>query len=1722
MPPAPRLRPYVVATVLYAREEADAVRALLEAIAPDQSLSFLLLEDDSWSADDRLQTRTRTLGLARLRSEVATGNGVVEPNAIYFVARGRAQGLLDGELVLRIDGEQMADGNVSSEFLTSLADDLGERACVIVYAGSRIDADTHASGLRQVAEAGGLVLVQDEANSDFRRVLRAVEQTVPDVAHVPKRDIAHVVLEHAEPLIAETRPRTTTELYRDVEAILPALCEVLLQATGHDFARYKSSTLIRRTLRRLHLIRGESAQKYLQQLRVDTVEAERLFNDLLINVTSFFRDPDAFKVLGDVVIPRIMRAANRDEPVRIWVAGCATGEEAYSIAMLLREYEAQAGVLPPVQIFATDLDESALDHARRGRYAASRLAHVTPERIARFFTRVGGSYQVVKDIRDLVLFTRHSVTNDPPFSKLNLISCRNLLIYLGDELHRSVIPLFHYALRPKGVLFLGPSESISTHSDLFRPLDVKHRISERLPTSKRAAPLLTSRSSPAVYARTAGNNANAEAETLRVMQQVLVDQFTPKGVVVTDEGLIVAASGNLGEFLTVSGGSFVNSITRMVRDGLRVAMRSALRESVALNTRVVHQGAALQTVDGLQRVAITVQPLADSPETTGLYLVVFQLIGRPLSTSAAPTPQHTEAANALIERLEIDLTSAREELQRTVQDLEAVNEELKSSNEELLSMNEELQSSNEELESSREDLLGLNGAMEDTNNDLTNLLVSTRIPTLFLDERGNVRRTTPSTEAIYNLRADDVGRPLHHFTHRAVSMPALPSTDMVHQASKPIEDEIEMQDGSWFLRRVLSYVTPQGEREGIAVTFTDITERRGYEADLLESEARLRSVIDSMFVFVGMLDVDGTLLEVNQAALGVGGLERHAVIGRHFWDCAWFMHDEAVRERLRNAFGRACAGELVRYDEVASTANDRRINIDFTMQPVYRDGTLQFIIPSAVDITHRVQSEASLRQERNVTKTITDNATTAIFRTDANRLCTFANPAAEAMTGFTADELIGHVLHQRIHHIYPDGSPYPESECSLDRALPTGNQIRNHEESFVRKDGTFFPAVCNASVIYGADGERCGMIVEMRDVTQEQLAAKTVAESQARFRQLAETIPQLAWMAHPDGDIFWYNERWYHYTGTTREEMSKWGWTKVHKPSVLPIVVERWRSSLETGTPFDMTFPLRRADGVFREFLTRVNPFRDESGRVVLWFGTNTDVSDERERADMLRRRQRELQTLADNSPDILTRFNREFRHVFVNKAVERATGTPLQHFLGKTHRELGIPDALCEQWESALRHLFETGLEQSVDFSFDTPSGQRFYAGLMVPELGADGSVEFALCFTRDQTAERLAEMALRDANRRKDEFLATLAHELRNPLAPVRNGLEILRLSANGDTQTTEVRDIMERQVVTMTRLIDDLLDISRISLGKVELKRALVDVSSVIDGAIEVSRPVVQAANHELVVTAADEPLLLDADATRLAQVIGNLLNNAAKYTPERGRIELNTMRDDDEVVIQVSDNGVGIPEDMLTRVFDMFTQIAHANSKSQGGLGIGLALVRQLIEMHGGSVRAESEGPAKGSRFTVRLPLARPSATHRVVVGEQGPAANMKQRPEAATERLRILVVDDNVDAAQSLAMVLSLMGHDANSTYSGAQALVLLANDVPDFVFLDIGLPDMTGYELAANIRRDSRLERTIVVALTGWGSDEHRRRSVEAGFDFHLTKPADSAIIQRILTRAVR
>ncbi len=402
---------------------------------------------------------------------------------------------------------------------------------------------------------------------------------------------------------------------------------------------------------------------------------------------------------------------------------------------------------------------------------------------------------------------------------------------------------------------------------------------------------------------------------------------------------------------------------------------------------------------------------------------------------------------------------------------------------------------------------------------------------------------------------------------------------------------------------------------------------------------------------------------------------------------------------------------------------------------------------------------------------------------------------------------------------------------------------------------------------------------------------------------------------------------------------------------------------------------------------------------------------------------------------------------------------------------------------------------------------------------LKSKAEVFIELFHQRQEIARLLEESrgqaaALQEADRRKDEFLATLAHELRNPLAPLRNGLQVLKLAEGDVERTTAARELMERQLSHMVRLVDDLLDISRISQGKFELKRDRVSVSSVVEAAIEASRPTLEAGGHSFTLSLPNQPLLLNADPTRVAQMVSNLLTNAGKYTPDGGRIELSVFADDTDVFFRVKDTGVGIPSEMLPRVFEIFTQVGRTLDRAQGGLGIGLALVKQLVDMHSGSISAESEGVGRGSTFTIRLP--HDSRKAGVV---ESLASHSKVTTPATLDSRRVLIVDDNIDGAESMATLLELSGHTTRTAHSGPDALEAVRDFRPEVVFLDIGLPGMDGYEVAQRIRAESQVERPMLIALTGWGSHDDRERSRNAGFDHHMTKPIELAQLEQILTQ---
>jgi PAS domain S-box-containing protein len=800
-------------------------------------------------------------------------------------------------------------------------------------------------------------------------------------------------------------------------------------------------------------------------------------------------------------------------------------------------------------------------------------------------------------------------------------------------------------------------------------------------------------------------------------------------------------------------------------------------------------------------------------------------------------------------------------------------------------------------------------------------------------------------------------------------------------------------------------------------------------------------------------------------------------------------------------------------------------------------------------IREKQDDEVILSQREQLRVTLTSIGDGVIV-TDTEGRVRSLNPVAESLTGWPQKEAIGQPLEVVFCIINETTGQAVQNPVA--RVLREGAVVglANHTV-LIARDGSERPIDDSAAPIRDAGGNITGVVLVFHDVTAARQAERALREREEQFRTLADSIPQLAWMTRPDGHIFWYNRRWYDYTGTTFEQMQGWGWQSVHDPRELPRVLQNWKAALASGEPWEDNFPLRRHDGQMRWHLSRAIPVRDEQGRVVRWFGTNTDVQDRREaeaRLGQYAERQRLLWEaaavlLTTNEPDAMLRglFARIAPHFSLDAyfnflltesgdalRLASCVGIPSEEARKISRLELG--QAICGTVARERRPIDATFIQQSDDPKVQLVKSQGIRCYACSPLLVGDrllGTLSFAsrsrdsfeeeeleflrtICHYVTVAYERLRLVhELREADRRKDEFLATLAHELRNPLAPIRNSLHVLRLTGNNPALLEQARSMMERQLGQMVRLVDDLLDVSRISRGKLELRKERVNLATVVQNAVEMARPLIEASNHELTVSLPGEPVLLDADLTRLSQVISNLLNNAARYTNRGGRIWLTAQQQDGAAVVRVLDTGIGIPADQLPHIFEMFVQVDRSLERSQGGLGIGLTLVRRLVEMHGGRVEARSDGPGKGSEFVLHIPVVRAPA--------RGPGPFDGNEPAAPIARKRILVVDDNKDSAESLGLMLQVMGHEVATAHDGLAGVERAGTFRPDVILLDIGMPRLNGHEAACRIRQQEWGKNVFLIALTGWGQEEDRRRTKEAGFDEHLVKPVDPRDLLKLL-----
>jgi len=1467
----------------------DALKAFFSATAADSGMAFVVIQH---LAPEHQSLMAEILGRCTSMpvSQIQDGTSV-QPNHVYVIRPGYTVTLKDGRLHLGEPVERRGHRRPVDDFFRSLAEEQQDKAIAVVLSGTGTNGS---AGAQAIKAAGGLCIAQDPDCAEFPgmpqsliyagyadQVLRAEE-----IPAALQQYIQHPFLH----LSAKGQARAVQEIERHRQN-LGEILAIIRSKTGHDFVPYKPPTILRRIDRRMGLLGITTLVDYANCLRERADEVAALANDLMINVTGFFRDPEAWEAFREAVIQPLVAGRSPEDTIRAWVTACSSGEEAYTLAMLINEEADRIGRSVEIKIFATDTADKSLALARAGIYPGGIEGDISPERLERFFDRDEQTYRVKKALRDQVVFAPQDVLHDPPFSRVDIVTCRNLLIYLEPEAQRRVLALMHFALRDGGHLFLGNAETLGHAETLFEVVSKRWRIFRRLGTNRYAVSQLPALVATARELRPVTRTVPfvmIRRPPTATIQAALLDEFGPPSAVVDVNERILYFHGDARPYLEVPPGEVTQDFLDLVRPEFRPVVRAALREAIA-EGRTVTMAVPSEPDSGA--VLVTAAPLRHS-RPPDYFRVSFE---PGAGNSARPKTQqrlrqvptglpstHEESASLLEEEVRI----LRRELQATVESFEATNEELKASNEEVISINEELQSANEELETGKEELQALNEELVTVNaqlqnkltelealtNDLDNLLSSTNIAVVFLDTQLKVRRFTPAISDLLELLPADIGRPLAHLAQKFSDGDLIADATSVLARLAPLEAEALSHSGRWYLRRTLPYRTDDNRIAGVVITFVEITARKRAEQAVAAAQERLQAVIEQMPTAVLLVE--------------------------------------------------SPSGKLLLANRLAATLFDQPYPI-----PV----------------------------------------------------------VGQDWTSF----------HAAIHGVHPSGRAFQRSEWPLARTLLNGEAVIDSELEFVRTDGSRVALSISATPIRNAAGNIVSAVAAFWDVTERKRAAAALQESEARFRMLVESAHDFA--------IF----------------------------------------------------------------------MLDENGRVVSW-----------------------------------------------NQGAERVTGFTEADILGQSAAVLFTPEDRADQVpEAEIKRAAESG--RALDERWHVrKDGSRFWAsGVLTVARDANGVPQGFVKVMRDQTERKETDARLQEAlrsarqlraqaegaNRTKDEFISTVSHELRTPLNTIRLWSRMLMSGKIAIPQVIEGGRMIDRAALAQQQLIEDLLDVSRMASGQLRLAMRDTKLIDAVEMAVESIRPLAESRRIELTKDLSEDVGTVHIDPDRIQQVVWNLLANAVKFTLEGGRVHVRVARVDGTVEIEVRDTGIGISPDFLPHVFDRFRQADQGATRRFAGLGLGLAIAKQLVELQHGTITAQSEGQGRGATFTVYLPLEKQA---------NAPEGALDDRPKESTtlRGAQVLLIEDDDAARGATEALLKQYGANVRSVESAARARAVLAEWRPDAIVADIGMPHEDGYAFLAARRRleqQQNLPRIPAVAVTAFARPEDRDRAIAAGFDHHLPKPLD-------------
>ena len=995
-----------------------ALRTFFEQVPADSGIAYVVILHLSPNHDSQL---AEVLGsVAKIPVQQVTEKITVEPNHVYVIPPNQHLTMQAGDIVVSPNlqiSERRAPVDI---FFRTLAESHKSHAVAVILSGTGANGSM---GLKRVKENGGAVFVQNPREAQYSDMPRNAIATelvdeIMSVAEVPGKIIAYknsigtVDIPVAQPLLEEEQQAALRDIFTQLHL-----------RTGHDFSNYKRATILRRIERRINVRGLSSLSTYTTFLNETPEETQALLKDLLISVTNFFRDREAFHYLETTVIPRLIQNKKADEPLRIWIAGCATGEEAYSIAMLLAEQMEDKREAPLVQIFATDIDETAIATARDGWYTLNDAADVSPDRLRRFFTPEAEGYRIKRDLRESILFALHNVIKDPPFSRLDMITCRNMLIYFNGTAQNRVMETFHFALKPGSFLFLGSSESVDGANDLFASVSKQFQVFQSREAAKRTIPL-PDNSYPSFQARlpvfdgketktkTEQETRALERMSLGDLHQRLLEQYAPPSLVVNENHEVVHISESAGRFLQISGGEPTNDVLRLICPEIRLELRTALYQAVQNGANVEVKNLTVQTNGHSELINLHVRPVFHPNDTArGFTLVVFE-------TSAEKDRKkdvieiNPAAAGTVMQQMEEEIINLKLQLRSTNEQFEVQTEELKASNEELQAINEELRSAAEELETSKEELQSINEELitvnqelkikveeiSHANNDFRNLINSTDIGTIFLDRHLRVKMFTPAIRSIFNLITADLGRPLSDINAKLEYAELERDVDMVVEKLQTIEREVKVMDGGTYLMQISPYLTAEDYINGVVISFVNISRivKKYKKMALHSSLNRTTEILESISDAFYTVDADFNIIYLNEKAEELWDRKRESLIGKNYWtefpqavdSYSYKMHRKAMQER-----------EVIHYETLSAILNRW---VDVSLYPNEGGGMSCYFR----DMTERKEINDTLRNSEEHYRAIVNQATAGVSEMDVEGNFIMVNQSFCNTVQYTNQELL--------------------------------------------------------------------------------------------------------------------------------------------------------------------------------------------------------------------------------------------------------------------------------------------------------------------------------------------------------------------------------------------------------------------------------------------------------------------------------------------------------------------------------------------------------------------------------------------------------------------------------------------------------------------------------------------------------------------------------------------